>query len=50
MFDMPFFMSNPKWFWFDADKKRFVLTDDAPQKAQDSYSAFYEAVEEKYGK
>lgn len=50
MFDMPFFMSNPKWFWFNADENRFVLNDEAPQKARDSFFEFYKAIEEKYGK
>lgn len=40
MQDMPYFMTDSAWFYFDG--KRFVLTDAAPEKARESLKAFYE--------
>ena len=44
MLDMPYFMENEEWYFFDGTKKVFVLTDKAPEKAKKSYDAFYAAV------
>lgn len=44
MLDMPYFMQNKAWFEFDFKKGRYVLTDKAPQKAKDSYSAYMKAL------
>lgn len=44
MQDIPFFMANSAWFYFDGE--RFVLTEDAPQKARESLKAFYTTEEE----
>ena len=43
MQDIPFFMTNDAWFYFDG--KRFVLTEVAPEKAKESLEAFYAADE-----
>ena len=40
MLDMPFFMTNKDWYFFDG--KRFVLTESAPDKAKESLERFYE--------
>lgn len=42
---MPYFMNNEKWYEFDFEKRMFVLTDEAPDKAKESYKEFYKAKE-----
>lgn len=37
--DMPFFMSDKAWYYFDG--KRFQLTDKAPEEAIKSLEDFY---------
>lgn len=37
MLDMPYFMENEDWYEFDFEKKMYVLTDKAPEKAKESY-------------
>lgn len=39
--EKPYFMQNKEWYYFDFDKKKFVLTDKATYKAKKSYKAFY---------
>ena len=39
MLDMPYFMTNEEWFYFDGTL--FVLTDKAPDKAKESLEEFY---------
>lgn len=46
MLDMPYFMNNPDWYYFDYEVKKYKLTDKAPQKAKDSYKEFYKALKE----
>lgn len=50
MVDMPYFMENEKWYYFDYSKRRYMLTKDAPKKAQKSYDEFYKALEGNYGR
>ena len=33
---------------FDFDKRKYVLTDKAPQKAKESYEEFYKELEEEH--
>ena len=40
MKEMPYFMSNEKWFEFDFEKMMFVLTKDAPAEAKESYEKY----------
>lgn len=40
MQDMPYFMNNEEWFEFDFDKRKFVLTDKATEKAKESYNEY----------
>ena len=40
MKDMPYFMSDEKWYKFDFDKRIFVLTEEAPEKAKESYEEY----------
>ena len=44
MQDMPYFMENSSWYYFDG--KRFVLTDKAPEKAKKSLEEYYRAEEQ----
>lgn len=41
MVDMPHFMENAEWFYFDVEIGKFVLTDKAPEKAKQSYDEYY---------
>lgn len=50
MLDMPYFMENEEWYEYDFEKRRYVLTEKAPEKAKESYKQFYKALEEMYGK
>ena len=45
---LPYFMSNKKWYRFDEEKYRYVLTEDAPPEAIESYKKFYEMLESQY--
>jgi transcription initiation factor IIF auxiliary subunit len=40
MRDMPYFMTNEDWYEFDFEKRIFVLTDKAPEKAKESYEEY----------
>ena len=48
MLDMPYFMENDEWYYFDGDLKKYVLTDKAPEKVKESYEEFYRALNEQY--
>lgn len=37
----PYFFENEEWYYYDAKKNKFFLTDKAPQKAIISYKEFY---------
>jgi hypothetical protein len=41
--DMPFFMNNDSWFYFDGEK--FALTAEAPPEARESLDEFYREEE-----
>lgn len=44
--DMPYFMTNKDWYYYDEKEEIYKLTDKAPQKAIDSYKEFYKELEE----
>ena len=48
MLDRHYFMENEKWYYFDAEEFKFKLTEEAPQKAVESYKEFYEALEKEH--
>ena len=50
MVDMPYFMTDDKWYYYDYDDKKYKLTDEAPEKAKESYVEFYKEVNYRYGK
>ena len=44
MMDMPYFMTNKRWYKFDFRKRKYVLTDEAPEEAKKSYKEYYETI------
>jgi len=44
MVDMPYFMTDADWYYFDYQKRRYMLTDKAPEKAKESYKEFYKEL------
>lgn len=46
MIDMPYFMENDEWYYFDYEEKKYKITDKAPDKAKESYERFLKEVEE----
>lgn len=38
--DIPYFMTNEDWYYFDG--KKYVLTENAPEEAKESLKEFYE--------
>lgn len=44
MLEMPYFMENKEWYYYDAENEKFVLTDKAPEKAKKSYEEFYKEL------
>lgn len=46
MKDMPFFMTDKRWFEFDFDNRIFILTEEAPQKAKESYEEYMKYMKE----
>ena len=44
MLDMPYFMKNKDWYYFDGE--RFVITENAPEEAKESLEKFYEDEKE----
>lgn len=40
MKDMPYFMTDERWYGFDFKKRKFVLTNEAPEKAKKSYEEY----------
>ena len=41
IFDKPYFMNNPQWFYFDENEWRYKLTDKATESCKKSYAEFY---------
>lgn len=46
MLDMPYFMTNKDWYYFDGE--RFALTEQAPDEAKESLEQFYKDEQELY--
>jgi hypothetical protein len=40
MWDMPYFMTNRKWYKYDFEKRMFVLTKYATEEAKKSYKEY----------
>ena len=39
----PYFMTNSVWYVYSFEKEIYILTDQAPQEAIDSYNNFYKS-------
>lgn len=39
--DVPYFMANEDWWFYDWEEMKYKLTDKAPKKAIESYKEFY---------
>lgn len=39
--EMPYFLTNEDWFYYDKEEKIYRLTDKATKKARESYEKFY---------
>lgn len=46
MIDMPYFMKNDEWYYFDYKKKKYMLTDKATEKAKISYKEYMKEIED----
>ena len=42
MIDMPYFMTNDDWYYFDFTERKYVLTEKATEKAKESYDEYVE--------
>ena len=40
----PYFLTNEAWYYYDDKELCYKLTDEAPEKARQSYDKFYEAL------
>lgn len=45
MRDRPYFMNDPKWFEFDFNKRIYVLTNEAPEEAKESYQVYLKELQ-----
>lgn len=48
MLDMPYFMTNEEWYYFDFNSKKYKLTKNATEKAIKSYNEFYSTLNKTY--
>jgi hypothetical protein len=46
--EQPYFMTNALWYDYDDELGQYVLTDQAPQEAIDSYNEFYALLNNSY--
>lgn len=42
--DMPFFMENEEWYYFDFKEKKYKLTEKAPESAKKDYEDYYKQL------
>lgn len=42
----PYFLTNSNWYRFDEHECKYILTNDAPEKAVKSYNEYYDLVDE----
>ncbi|MGL4999779.1 MAG: hypothetical protein ACRC5T_12490 [Cetobacterium sp.] len=43
----PYFMTNEKWYKFDENERKLVLTKEATKEAKKSYEEFYRVSEDR---
>ena len=41
LIDIPYFMTNEDWYYFDAEEGIYKMNDSAPTSAKESYKEFY---------
>lgn len=46
--DKPYFMLDITWYEYSDELGIYILTDDAPQEAIDSYNEFYQVLNDSY--
>jgi hypothetical protein len=46
--DQPYFLIDPLWYDYDDELNIYILTDEAPQEAIDSYNEFYDLLNSSY--
>lgn len=44
--EQPYFMTDKHWYTFDFEKRIFVLTPYAPEKAKESYEEYTKLLQE----
>lgn len=42
--EVPYFLENKEWYYYDEKKGCYKLTDKAPKKAIESYNKYYEEL------
>lgn len=42
--EMPYFLSNDEWYYYDYKEMKYKLTDKAPKEAIESYRQFYKEI------
>ena len=43
--EKPYFLTNKEWYEYDEKSKKYILTNKAPKKAQESYKEFYKLMD-----
>jgi hypothetical protein len=43
--EMPYFMTDKEWFYFDEKEWKYKLTEKATKEAMESYKEFYKNLE-----
>jgi hypothetical protein len=43
--EKPYFLTNEEWYEYDEKSKKYILTNKAPKKAQESYENFYKLMD-----
>ena len=46
--EIPYYMTNTEWYYFDEKEFKHKLTEKAPQKAIDSYNEHYNLLESRW--
>lgn len=45
--NIPYFMRNKEWWYYDYEEIKYKLTDKAPKEAIKSYEEFYKELDKK---
>ena len=43
--EKPYFMTNPAWYTFNEEEWKYELTEDAPERARESYAEYYDTLD-----